>query len=127
MFENAGFDKCRPGLQTAGAVIESRVGGWRREDQMTVKDQCYGLVVLVALGGLAGDLRAQTPEQFYAGKSVAMIIGFDVGGSLDVYGRLAARHLGNHIPGHPAIVPQNMPGASGLAYPPPSCTSIPIQ
>jgi tripartite-type tricarboxylate transporter receptor subunit TctC len=63
---------------------------------------------------LAGSARAQTPEQFYRGKTINMIVGFDVGGSLDAYGRLAARHLGNHIPGHPAVVVQNMPGASGL-------------
>lgn len=56
----------------------------------------------------------QSVESFYSGKSLPMIIGFDVGGSLDVYGRLAARHLPKHLPGHPAIVPQNMPGASGL-------------
>ncbi|MGH6767916.1 MAG: Bug family tripartite tricarboxylate transporter substrate binding protein [Xanthobacteraceae bacterium] len=57
---------------------------------------------------------AQTPEQFYRGKTITMIIGFAVAGSLDAYGRLAARHLGNHIPGRPTIVVQNMPGASGL-------------
>lgn len=72
------------------------------------------VIALVAVLLAPSPLRAQTPEQFFAGKTITMIIGFDVGGSLDVYGRLAARHLGNHIPGHPTIVPQNMPGASGL-------------
>ena len=57
---------------------------------------------------------AQSVEQFYKGRTVNLIIGFDVGGSLDVYARLAARHLGRFIPGRPTIVPQNMPGGSGL-------------
>ena len=74
----------------------------------------FRLLVLAALVLAPNGLRAQTPEQFFTGKTITMIVGFDVGGSLDVYGRLAARHLGNHIPGHPSIVPQNMPGASGL-------------
>ena len=60
-------------------------------------------------------LAAQTPEQFYRGKTVNLIIGFDVGGGYDIYARLGARHLGDYIPGTPKIVPQNMPGAGGLA------------
>src|SRR4051812_9905265 len=58
---------------------------------------------------------AQSVEQFYRGKTVNMIIGFDVGGGYDVYARLAARFIGDHIPGSPRVVPQNMPGAGGLA------------
>ena len=73
-----------------------------------------GIVALLAVQFVPTASPAQTPGQFYAGRAVAMIVGFDVGGSLDVYGRLAARHLGNHLPGRPAIVHQNMPGASGL-------------
>ena len=36
------------------------------------------------------------------------------GGGYDTYGRLVARHLGKHIPGNPAITPQNVPGAGGV-------------
>jgi tripartite-type tricarboxylate transporter receptor subunit TctC len=71
---------------------------------------------VVALGTLmARPLTAQTPEQFYRGKTVNLIIGFDVGGGYDVYARLGGRYLGDHIPGSPKIIPQNMPGAGGLA------------
>src|SRR5271165_4333251 len=52
---------------------------------------------------------------FYGGKSIALIVGFGPGGGYDSYARVLARHLGKHIPGNPAIVPQNMPGAGGLA------------
>ena len=62
---------------------------------------------------------AQTPEQFYKGKSIELAIGYPPAGSNDVYARLLARHLGKHIPGNPTIVPQNRPGAGSfltLAY-----------
>jgi len=32
----------------------------------------------------------------------------------DLYARLLARHIGKHIPGRPAVVAQNMPGAGSL-------------
>ena len=57
---------------------------------------------------------AQTPAQFYSGRTVSLIIPNAPGGSFDLYGRLAARFLSRHIPGNPTIVPQNMPGASGM-------------
>src|SRR5260370_38402628 len=53
--------------------------------------------------------------EFYSGKSIALLIGFGPGGGYDTYARALARHLGKHIPGNPTIVPQNMPGAGGLA------------
>jgi hypothetical protein len=39
------------------------------------------------------------------------MVGIDVGSGYDVNARLLARHLVNHIPGNPAIVVQNQPGA----------------
>lgn len=54
---------------------------------------------------------AQTPEAYYRGKNVNMVIGYSAGGGYDIYARVLSRHLGRHIPGGPAIVAQNMPGA----------------
>lgn len=69
-----------------------------------------------ALAFLAGAAPAtcQTAEQFYAGKTLDMIIGFPAGGFNDTNARLAARHLGNHIPGKPKIIARNMPGGGSL-------------
>src|SRR5712691_7173690 len=58
---------------------------------------------------------AQTPEQFYRGKQVTLLVGAGAGGGYDVYYRALARHLGKHIPGRPSIIPKNQPAASGLA------------
>jgi tripartite-type tricarboxylate transporter receptor subunit TctC len=48
---------------------------------------------------------------FYRGKTITLVIGYSAGGGYDIFARLLARHLGSHIPGNPAVVPQNMPGA----------------
>jgi tripartite-type tricarboxylate transporter receptor subunit TctC len=53
-------------------------------------------------------------DDFYKGKSINLVIATATGGGYDTYARLVARHLGRHIPGQPAIVPQNMPGAAGI-------------
>ena len=50
-------------------------------------------------------------DDFYAGKQISLYIGSTPGGGYDSYARLLARHWTDHIPGHPTIVPVNMPGA----------------
>ncbi|MDB5507541.1 MAG: tripartite tricarboxylate transporter family receptor [Hyphomicrobiales bacterium] len=71
------------------------------------------LTVALSLA-LAGAARADEISDFYAGKQVTMLVGFGVGGGGDTYARLLARHLGEHIPGKPTIIVQNMPGGGGL-------------
>ena len=57
---------------------------------------------------------AQTPEEFYRGKQVNLIIGYPAGSGYDIYARLLAAHLGRNIPGHPTVISQNMPAAGSL-------------
>ena len=68
-------------------------------------------VIALASGSLAF---AQTPAEFYKGKTVELVIGYGVGGGYDLYARVIARHLGKHIPGNPSVVPKNMAGAAGM-------------
>ena len=63
---------------------------------------------------LAADARADPVAEFYRGRNVTLIIGYSAGGGYDAYARTVARHLGRHIPGNPAVIPQNMPGAGSL-------------
>jgi tripartite-type tricarboxylate transporter receptor subunit TctC len=63
---------------------------------------------------LATTARANDVAEFYRNRSVTLFIGYSVGGGYDAYGRVLARHLGKHIPGHPSVVAQNMPGAGSL-------------
>ena len=53
----------------------------------------------------------ESVEQFYKGKQVQIVVGSSAGGGYDTYARLLARHLGDHIPGNPSVVVQNMSGA----------------
>jgi tripartite-type tricarboxylate transporter receptor subunit TctC len=70
-----------------------------------------GLAALVALASLAV---AASVQDFYKGTTVSLIIGYSAGGGYDAYARLLARYIGNHIPGAPSIVPQQMAGAGSL-------------
>jgi tripartite-type tricarboxylate transporter receptor subunit TctC len=58
--------------------------------------------------------RAQTPSVSFAGKDVNLLIGFGAGGGYDTLGRVLADHIGSHLPGHPTVVPQNMPGGGSF-------------
>ena len=58
--------------------------------------------------------RADAVSDFYTGKTVNLVIGYAPGGGYDLYARTLARHIGRHIPGNPAIVVQNMPGAGSI-------------
>jgi len=69
-------------------------------------------VVLLALSATYS--HAQTPAEFYKGKTVELYIGYSVGGGYDLYARVLARHIGKHIPGNPTVVPKNMEGAGSL-------------
>lgn len=51
---------------------------------------------------------------FYAGKTVSILVGYEAGGGYDLYARLAAQFLASYLPGHPSVIVQNMPGAGGL-------------
>lgn len=63
---------------------------------------------------LATPAKAQSLADFYTGKNVTMIIGLSPGGGYDTFGRAVARFIGNHIPGRPNVIVQNMPGAGSL-------------
>lgn len=69
------------------------------------------------LGALlsTGVASAQSVEEFYRGKTISMVIGLSAGGDYDLRARLLTRHMPRHIPGNPAMVPRNMPGAGGMA------------
>lgn len=70
------------------------------------------LAALLAAAPLPGAF-AETPEEFFRGKSIRLLISSSPGGGYDTYGRMLAKHLARVIPGQPALVPQNMQGASG--------------
>src|SRR5262249_53691638 len=72
-------------------------------------------IIAIALAiGLPPAAHAQEVADFYRGKTIEFLIGAAPAGGYDMVGRLIANHMPRHIPGNPAIVVRNMPGATGL-------------
>jgi len=74
---------------------------------------------MVAISAMIGALGsnptpAHAQDDFYRGKTIQLLIGFQAGTGYDTYARTLARHLPKHLPGNPSIVPQNMTGAGRL-------------
>jgi tripartite-type tricarboxylate transporter receptor subunit TctC len=73
---------------------------------------------LVAIGATALLLNVHgtiaRADDFYAGKTIHVTVGFSAGGGYDTYARAVARHIGKHIPGNPSLVVDNMDGAGSL-------------
>ena len=74
------------------------------------------LVAAAALMTLLGvpAVQANDVANFYRGRSLSLVVGFNPGGGIDTAGRLIAKHLVRFIPGNPGVTVQNMEGAGGL-------------
>src|ERR1700754_268431 len=57
---------------------------------------------------------AQTPEEFFKGKTITFYVGLSPGGGYDLNARLVAKYFGKYVPGNPIVVVKNMPGGGGL-------------
>jgi tripartite-type tricarboxylate transporter receptor subunit TctC len=78
-----------------------------------------GLLRCLAIIGLCGSTlvgpaSADSVSDFFGGKTLSLITGFPPGGGYDTYVRVLARNYGKFIPGHPSMIPANMPGAGSL-------------
>src|SRR5262249_18882363 len=83
---------------------------WRKAMRAMVR---CALLLLAAAGAA---VPASAEDVSFAGKRINVYIGFSpTGFGYDTYGRLLAKYLGRHLPGHPLIVPQNRPGAGSLS------------
>ena len=67
----------------------------------------FAMIILIA-----SSARAQ--GNFYEGKTVTLIIGAKGAGSLIAATQIVGHHLGKYIPGKPAVIVQEMPGAAHL-------------
>jgi tripartite-type tricarboxylate transporter receptor subunit TctC len=55
--------------------------------------------------------QAQSPADFFRGKTVTLLVGSTAGGGYDTYARMISRYMGRHTPGNPSVIVSNMPGA----------------
>jgi tripartite-type tricarboxylate transporter receptor subunit TctC len=73
----------------------------------------YWLLLLLSAAIPAAAIGQPGSEPF-KGQTISIEIGYGPGGGYDTYARALARHYGRFIPGNPAVVPKNMPGAGSL-------------
>jgi tripartite-type tricarboxylate transporter receptor subunit TctC len=71
-------------------------------------------IVFAAVLGSAVPAHAQSLGDLFKGKPLRWVLGAGPGQDYDTWARLIARHLPRHIPGAPAVVVQNMPGAGHM-------------
>jgi tripartite-type tricarboxylate transporter receptor subunit TctC len=79
-----------------------------------MKSSTKAIAVLLGFLLLGGAQQVLAQANFYEGKTIRLIVGFSAGGGYDAYTRTIARHMGKYIPGNPAFVVDNMPGAGSL-------------
>jgi tripartite-type tricarboxylate transporter receptor subunit TctC len=70
-----------------------------------------GAISIAAFTTPPSALAQDAVAQFYKGKQITISVGSTAGGGYDAYARIIARHFGKHIPGNPAVIVANMPGA----------------
>jgi tripartite-type tricarboxylate transporter receptor subunit TctC len=71
-------------------------------------------LVLAGLSLVMLPAAAETPAEFYKGKTITLITSTGVGGTYDVVARLVARYMTRYIPGNPTMIVQNMPGGGNV-------------
>jgi len=73
---------------------------------------------LFALCGLVAtsvpQATADAVAEFYRARTVTVVVSSSAAGGYDTLARVIARHIGRHIPGNPAFIVRNMPGAGGI-------------
>jgi|RhiMethySRZTD1v2_1073278.scaffolds.fasta_scaffold64032_2 tripartite-type tricarboxylate transporter receptor subunit TctC len=73
-----------------------------------------GAILVVLAVAFSPVAQAQDAAEFYRGRTVSLVVGFNPGGGADTYARLVARHLGKHVAGNPTVVVRNMQGAGSV-------------
>jgi tripartite-type tricarboxylate transporter receptor subunit TctC len=81
--------------------------------------QCFArtaaIAFLLATASFAAPAAvAQSPAEFFAGKTVRIVIGFATAGTYGQYAQIAAQHIRKHVPGTPSIIVQSVVGGGGI-------------
>ncbi|MGE5539254.1 MAG: Bug family tripartite tricarboxylate transporter substrate binding protein [Gemmatimonas sp.] len=72
------------------------------------------LLAAAAIAMTAAHARAETPEEFYKGRTVKLVMSAGEGGGYGTYVNAIVPYMQRYIPGNPKIIVQHMQGAGGL-------------
>ena len=70
--------------------------------------------LLLVASSFANPQQAFASDPFYQGKQIQLIVGTAAGQDYDIWARIIARHLGDHLAGSPKIIVEDMPGAGHI-------------
>ncbi len=71
-------------------------------------------IAIGLMGVLVATCAATAQEISFRGKTITVIVGSPAGGGTDTSARMVASLIANHLPGKPAIIVRNIPGAEGM-------------
>jgi tripartite-type tricarboxylate transporter receptor subunit TctC len=71
-------------------------------------------IAVAILIGAASAAIAESVADFYKGKTVTIIVGYPPASGYTLYGQMLAKYWPDHIPGHPNVIVQSMPGAGSI-------------
>ncbi|MBM2806196.1 MAG: hypothetical protein HW419_4089, partial [Deltaproteobacteria bacterium] len=74
----------------------------------------YVSVFGIVLTSMWSSSQVSYAQDFYAGKTIRILVGFPAGGGFDTYSRMIGRHISKYIPGNPTVVVDNVTGAGSL-------------
>ena len=97
-----------------GTEMHQGLSGSIRAGRALGQRVAFSLTLGLALSASAG-AAGQEAAGYFAGKTISLVVGVSAGGGYDQYARLLARHMPRYIPGNPAIIVRNMPGAGSLS------------
>ena len=96
-------------MGAAGQEAGAAAGG-----EVNVRRSRYNWMLFAASFLASADNASAQEPDFYRGKTLKVVVGYEAGGGYDVFGRLLAAHIVNHLPGRPTAIVLNMPGASSM-------------
>ncbi len=71
-------------------------------------------LLLLLLATPTAGARGEGAPVSFDGKTVTILVGNGAGGGTDIVARLVGTYIGKYLPGAPALLVRNMPGAEGL-------------
>src|SRR5262249_11308836 len=93
--------------------VHARNRGWQETEVPRIVPAFVALGVLSTLS-LLSPASAQTAAKFYRAKQIRFVAGTAPGQDYDLGARLIGRHITRQIPGNPALIVENMPGAGHI-------------
>lgn len=75
----------------------------------------FGKLVAVSAAVFAAAApQTAAAKEYYAGKTITVLVGFSAGGGTDTAARILTKHYAKYVPGNPKMQVKNMPGAGSI-------------